>query len=87
MIQHEDKSFGAIKDLSEVLEDATMMCKVGVNFRAVFCGTEDELKQIKEEAPLADRLKMLEDKVELLAPISTSLHLPNNDEVRKFGNV
>ncbi len=79
-----DGSFGDIMDgeslLKKMFEDKLEM----LTTKALHFGTKEELEDIKNQKDVYHRLEVLEEQVETLKPVKSSLLIPTEEQIEKY---
>ncbi len=83
MQEKNDGTFGDIMDGESLLKkmfDEKMMEQT----KALHFGTEAELKELKDKGSVYKRLDELEEKLEDMKPVKTSLLIPTEAQINKY---
>ena len=82
--QHLDGSFSEILPFVEAHEHFLDMVDQG-NARSFHVGTEEEIKKVQEQKSVEWRLSQLEDEVESLKPVESSMILiPTDAQIKRY---
>lgn len=88
MQEFSDGSFGEIMPADDLVQEMFQRtAEEFANTKAIHFGTEEELEEVKKQKSAEWRLKKLEEEVESLKPVKSSMILiPTDAQIKRYSN-